>query len=339
MSKSFRMTTVALGMAGAMAMGPVMAGSPDDLTGRVFVTNEWEHTLTVLDGETHEIIETLDVGERPRDMGFSPDGSELYVALGIPDLIAVVDPVELEVLRKIPGGEDPEAMSVHPETGHIYISNEITEEVKEIDPTGEGEILARLSTGIEPEGNVVTPDGSLILNVSESSHMLHVFTWPDHERIHNILVGTRPRELTTNRDGTLAYVTSEVAGEIVIVDLEEFEIIQEGRFRGVRNPRPKDVRLNADETQLYVAMGRADLVAVLDAETLEVEETIPVGERVWGLGVNRDRTRLYSTDGESNQISVIDMEQNEVLKQIETGDSPWGVIVHEWHVDDQMAPR
>lgn len=336
---SFTRMAGALTLAGALAAGQAAAGTPDDLTGRVFISNEWDATLTILDGDTHEEIKVLEVGERPRDMGFSPDGSELYVALGIPDQIAVVDPVEMEVIRKISGGIDPEAMSVHPESGHIYISNEVTEEVLEIDPSGDGEILDRLKTGIEPEGNVVTPDGNYILNVSESSHMLHVFTWPDHDRIENILVGTRPRELATTRDSKIAYVTSEVAGEIVKVDLEEFRIVGEGRFRGVRNPRPKDVRLNRDETELYVAMGRSDRIAVLDAQTLEVLDQIPVGERVWGLGVNRDRTILYTTDGDSNQVSIIDMEENEVIKQLQVGDSPWGVIRHDWHVDDEMAPR
>src|SRR4030067_3397633 len=77
-------------------------------TGRIFVTNEKTNTISVIDSKTHQIETTLEIGKRPRGIGFSPDHSELYVAVSDENVIAVVDPKSLQVLRQFPAGSDPE---------------------------------------------------------------------------------------------------------------------------------------------------------------------------------------------------------------------------------------
>ena len=88
-------------------------------TGRVFVSNERGDSVSVFDGNTNQVISTIPVGKRPRGVGISPDGTEVYVAVSLDNLIAVVDPVKLEVIRTFSCGDDPEAFAVHP-NGNIY---------------------------------------------------------------------------------------------------------------------------------------------------------------------------------------------------------------------------
>ena len=56
-----------------------IAGHADG--GRVFVTNERSDTVSVIDAATNQVIKTVAVGKRPRGIGISPDGSEVYVAV------------------------------------------------------------------------------------------------------------------------------------------------------------------------------------------------------------------------------------------------------------------
>ena len=44
------------------------------LAEKIFVSNEKGNTITVLDGETHEIIHTIEGMQRPRGITASPDG-------------------------------------------------------------------------------------------------------------------------------------------------------------------------------------------------------------------------------------------------------------------------
>jgi len=49
---------------------------------RVFVTNEDDGTVTVIDATSFAVVETIHVGQRPRGARVSRDGKWLYVALG-----------------------------------------------------------------------------------------------------------------------------------------------------------------------------------------------------------------------------------------------------------------
>ena len=293
-------------------------------TGRIFVTNEQSDSISVIDGKTNTVDSEFNVGKRPRGIGFSPDHKELYVAVSEENAIAVVDPESLEVLRKFPAGSDPEAFAVHPD-GNIYISNEDDAKASVFNPHT-GESVAEIEVGLEPEGVAVSPDGSRVIITSESTNMLHVIAVPEHTIVNNILVSARPRAASFNHDGSLAYATAEIGGEVVKVDIASGKVLLENPIGG-DDAKPKDVILSKDEKSLYVAGGRANKVFVLNADDLSVITAIPVGKRVWGLAMTSDGKRIYTTDGVSGTVSVIDTDRNENIATIPVGKFPWGVAI------------
>ncbi|MEO0973955.1 MAG: PQQ-dependent catabolism-associated beta-propeller protein [Pseudomonadota bacterium] len=292
--------------------------------GRIYVTNEHDGTLSIIDATTYEVLDTTPVGEQPRGVGLSPDGKELYIALGRGDAIAVVDPSSGKVIRHLDGGEDPENFQVHA-NGDLYIANEEDAQASVLRPQS-GEVIAVVEVGLEPEGVAISPDGELVIITSESTNMLHVIRTQDHELIENVLVGSRPRSATFSADGRYAYATAEIGSEIVRVDLESFEIDRRAKLKNP-NSKPKDILEHAESGRLFVAGGRSNSIYVLDADTLQVLDEIPVGRRVWGLGFDKARERLFTTDGGSDTVSVIDVKSNKVLTTIKVGGGPWGVVV------------
>jgi PQQ-dependent catabolism-associated beta-propeller protein len=303
------------------AAAPAAAGGP---TGRIFVTNERGNSVSVIDPANNTVIATIDVGAQPRGIGKSPDGSEIYVALGEEGKIAVVDPKEMKLVRKFDSGPDPEAFGVHPD-GNIYISMEADAKAAVYNPKT-GEQIALVDVGLEPEGVAVSPDGSKVIVTSESTNMLHVISVPDHQLVANILVGSRPRAATFSRDGKWAYASAEIGGEVKRVNMTTYEVDKVTSI-GEDEAKPKDVLLSNDEKTLYVAGGRANKIFLFDAESMELKSSIPVGNRVWGLALSKDGSRLYTTDGGSDSVSVIDTAKNEVVATIAVGKAPWGVVV------------
>lgn len=295
-------------------------------TGRIFVTNERGNTLSVINGETLEVEATIDIGERPRGVGLSPDGSELYVAVSEENKIVVVDPNSLKILRDFEAGSDPETFAVHP-NGNIYISNEDDAKATVFDPKT-GKQIAEIRVGLEPEGVAISPDGKRVIITSESTNMLHVIKAPENIIENNILIGSRPRAATFSKSGDIAYATAEISGEVVKVDMNSATIIKTGTT-GDSKSKPKDVILSKDEKLIYVAGGRANKVVVMDANTLEIIKGIPVGKRVWGLAMSKDGKRIFSTNGVSSNVSVIDTDKNEVIKTIDVGEFPWGVVIND----------
>src|SRR5919106_5060548 len=102
-------------------------------THRIFVTNENDNTVSVIDSRSNQVEATVPVGKRPRGIGFSPDRAHVYVALGDDNAIGVIDTRTLQVVKTIPSGSDPEAFAVH-QNGRIYLSNEDDNKASVLDP-------------------------------------------------------------------------------------------------------------------------------------------------------------------------------------------------------------
>ena len=47
---------------------------------QIYVSNEKDNTVTVIDGNTLEVVKTIPTARRPRGIIASPDGKEVYVA-------------------------------------------------------------------------------------------------------------------------------------------------------------------------------------------------------------------------------------------------------------------
>ena len=291
---------------------------------RIFVTNERSNNISVIDAETLNVEHTIDVGDRPRGIGLSPDSSELYVAISEENKIVVLDPNSLKILRDFEAGSDPETFGVHP-NGNIYISNEDDAKASVFDPKT-GKQLAEIRVGLEPEGVAISQDGKRVIVTSESTNMLHVIKAPENVIESNILIGSRPRAAVFTKSGDIAYATAEISGEVVKVDMNKAKILKTASL-GDAKAKPKDVILAKDEKTIYVAGGRANKIIVMDADTLEIIKGIPVGKRVWGLAMSGDGQRVFTTNGVSGTVSVIDTGKNEVIKTIEVGKFPWGVVV------------
>ena len=98
----------------------------------IFVTNERDGTISVIDGSTDKVIDTITTGGRPRGIRISSDGKRAYVAVSAPfddqqaegfDKIVVIDTGDGTVLDSINVNTDPEQLAVDPEQKYIYVSN------------------------------------------------------------------------------------------------------------------------------------------------------------------------------------------------------------------------
>ena len=109
----------------------------------VYVTNEYSGDLTVIAGGTNEVVATVPLGQRPRGIKVSPDGTQLFVALsGSPpappgidestlpppdrsaDGIGVFDRAAGEVVQVVHAGTDPEQLAVSADGTRLYVANE-----------------------------------------------------------------------------------------------------------------------------------------------------------------------------------------------------------------------
>ena len=188
----------------------------------VFITNERNGTISVIDAEKDRVIDTIFTGARPRGIRISADGARAYVALSSPmnaqpkpedNRIVVLDTKTGKIVKSINVGTDPEQLAVNADQTLLYVSNEDagTATVTDINS---GEPLAVLVVGIEPEGVTISPDGRWVYVMAETSNTVSVIDTEKQTVVGTFMVGNRPRDAAFSPDGKHAYVSAELGNFI-----------------------------------------------------------------------------------------------------------------------------
>lgn len=295
-----------------------------------YVSNEKDNSISVIDMNTLEVTDTLDVGMRPRGILLSSDNSKLFICASDSDTVQILDLATRRIVQELPSGADPEQFALHPNDRTLYISNEDDALVTVVDvPTAE--VLAQIDVGVEPEGMAVSPDGKWAVNTSETTNMLHWIDTTTNELVDNTLVDQRPRHVEFSHDSKTLWASAEIGGTVTVLDVDSRAVKKVLTFeiKGIHPDRvqPVGVRLSRDGQYAFVALGPANHIAVVDANSFEVLDYLLVGRRVWHMAFNNDESLLLTTNGVSGDVSVIDVADLKVLKSIKVGRFPWGVVV------------
>lgn len=303
---------------------------PAEASPRAFVSNERDHTVSVVDMSTLKVTNTFKTGRRPRGIIASPDGKLIYVCTSDDNRVEVYDAATLKLVKTLRSGPDPELFVLHPSGNPLYIANEDDNQVTVVNVEN-NDLVAEIPVGVEPEGMGISPDGKYMVNTSETTNMAHVVDTTTNEIIENILVDSRPRVAEFSKDGKQLWVSSEVGGTVSVIDPATWKIVKKISFKipGVNDDaiQPVGVRITKDGSKAFIALGPANRVAVVNAKTLEVEKYLLVGQRVWQLGFTPDEKFLVSTNGNSNDVSIIDVAAEKVTKSVGVGRLPWGVVI------------
>jgi YVTN family beta-propeller protein len=313
---------------------------------RAYVSNEDGQTVTVIDTGKGAVIETVNVGKRPRGLKLSKDGEHLYVAVsGLPkcppnipdeeceklerdleaDGIAVVDTATLKVLKVLEGGSDPETFDLSADGQLLFVTNEDAAKTSVLDVKN-GAIKAQIAVGKEPEGVRVSPNGKWVLVTNESDNAVAIIDAHTHKVLRTVAVGKRPRDVAFTPDSRTAYVSGEFDSSVYRVAVPDGAPVE--RFMDLRKEaRPMGVLLDAARDRLYVSTGRGGTIAVISPSARKLIAEVPVGTRPWGIALSGDGRTLYSANGPSNDVSIVDTTTLRVLKKIPVGQSPWGIAL------------
>ena len=108
------MPTIKTVLSSLSILGLLAAAAPGANAYTVYVTNEKDNSVTVIDSTKQEVIKTFKVGQRPRGVILSKDGKWLIVCTSDDNIIQVYDAKTYEFVKSLPSGPDPELLVLHP---------------------------------------------------------------------------------------------------------------------------------------------------------------------------------------------------------------------------------
>ena len=183
---------------------------------RIFVSNFYNNTVSVVDTATNSLIQTLNVQPFPGSVAVSPDGTRLYVNTVLSPnpgyVVQVLDIVSGTTLATIPLNvpQSGSGMAIAPDGTRLYVTNQALNgsNVKVIDTTS-NTVIATIPLGSVPRGIDVTPDGLFAYVAVQEAHAVYVVSTATNSVVATVPAGTRPTSVRVTPNGLRAYASSE----------------------------------------------------------------------------------------------------------------------------------
>ncbi len=308
--------------------------TPD--SGTLYVMNCYGHFVSVVDGRSHEVVETIDLGETETtgtgfldcDLAITPDGRSLYVNQNQTDEIIAISTSGNQVSRVIPVGRGPGGISISPDGRFAYVANidgsgANAEDISVIS-TSSNEVVGAvpIPDRLRPLGMFIPPGSRRGFAVGWDSSKIAVVDLSAREVTKTVGTGLAQSgyaAVRSSRDGSRLYVGYAGAGALIVVDTASLEVAADLAVR--LGPYPS-FAVHPDRDLVYAALPDSDYVSVWDVPAAAVRETIPAGRFPGTVGMTPGGETLYVANLIDETVSAIDLETHEVAATIPVGSSP-----------------
>lgn len=292
-----------------------------DLPARLYVPNEADATVTVIDVATLSIIDVLSVGILPQHVTPDWDLSTFYVSnYGSPFLSAIdaqtgalLDPIDAPTpynLYFTPDGTTAIVMAEEIDRVDFY-DRKTWKSIGHLPIPWRGVDHADFSAG-----------GRYFLVSTEysSGHVLKIDV-ATQSIVGDLEVGGLPIDVKLSPDGLVFYVCNQGRHGVSIIDpitMQELDFLPTGR--GAHG-----MAISRDTRSLYVSNRLAGTISVISFATRQVVATWQVGGSPDMLQVSPDGTRLWASNRNGSTISGIDTATGAVVNTVEVGRQPHGL--------------
>jgi len=284
-------------------------------SGRVFAQNMmYNHTITVYDAKTYELVETIpdtvDLAEfgfegeasvqgAPVEAAVSADGRSMYVS---------------QYSMYGPGYANPGDDDLGPGSGvdpsYVYRVSVDDLRVEEV-----------IKVGSVPKFLAATPDGKYLIVSNWVSWDVSIVDVARGKQVHVTDVGAYPRGIAIDSRSRYAYVGVMGSGSIARIRLRDFRLDWIGNV----GSEPRHLCISADDRWLYATLNMEGAVAKLDVRTRSVVEKVRSGELSRSMVLAPDDASLYVVNYNENTVSKIRTADMKVIQKVDTNASPVGI--------------
>jgi YVTN family beta-propeller protein len=294
----------------------------------IFVLNSADATVSVLDGKTFAVTQTIPTGKEPHHVYLSPDEQSLIVANAASNSLTLLDPRTGQVQRTIRDIVDPYHLRISPDLKWFVTAANRLNHIDIYEWTAGAPVLKkRIATGKVPSHLWIDSQSTKLYATMQDSNELIAIDLKKQTILWRINTGKMPADIFSfNQDKTL--LVGLTGGDGV----EVFD---------VSGPQPKRVglaktdkgahafRAAGDQKHVYVSNRVANTISKLELASLKVVATYPGGSGADCMEVMASNPKLLVTSRWEKKLTVIDLTTGKIERQIPVGKSPHGV----WTLD------
>ena len=295
---------------------------------RVYVANESSNSATVVDGDSFQVVGTVDArNHATHDLAVSRDGRWLFATNLASGRLSAINTKAMETVASIATGDRAHVVTLTNDNRQAWVAN-IGENTISVVDTTSFRILGTIAVGKGPTGLTFSRDGRFAYVSNQGDKTVEVIDTASHRLLKAIPVGTNPHFLVLGPDGRI-WGTNTGGTDIYVIDPTTQDKIASINV----GPAPQQIAFGFKGLQgpnAYVTVAGLNRVVVLSADpsNLRILEQIDVGQRPNGISGNREGTRLFVVHEVSNDLKVIDTGSSAVLATVPVGRKPIRVVFH-----------
>jgi YVTN family beta-propeller protein len=329
MRTTHRAALAAFSIVALAGCADVQTKEADELTrARIFVANESSNAVTIVDGDTFQVVGTVDArNHATHDLAVTRDGRWLFATNLASGRLSVISTLGLETVASIATGDRAHVVTLTNDNRQAWVAN-IGEDTISIVDTATYRILGTIAVGKGPTGLTFSRDGRFAYVSNQGDKTVEVIDTASYRVLKAIPVGTNPHFLVLGPDGRI-WGTNTGGTDIYIID----PAVQDKIASINVGPAPQQIAFGFKGLQgpnAYVTVAGLNRVVVVSADpkNLRILEQIDVGQRPNGISGNREGTRLFVVHEVSNDLKVIDTGSSSVLATVPVGRKPIRVVYH-----------
>jgi len=274
--------------------------SPDGT--RVYISNESESVLDVVNRENGEILKTIPLSGRPNNIAVTKDGRRVLVGIhSAPGAVDVVDTFSLTLAKTIAIQRTIHNVYVTPD-GRFAVAGSVESKSATIIDLQTDQVAweIKFDNGVRPMAFDTNPDGSTSRIFVQLSNLngFAVVDFAKHAEVARIqlphqpggysdveVLSTPSHGIGVSPDGKSLWVGSTVANAVFEYSLPDLKLAGHCSLPNVYPPNhaptgsvPEWITFTPDSRFLYVSNSGARSVSAIDTRTLQIVAVIPAGE-------------------------------------------------------------
>jgi YVTN family beta-propeller protein len=264
-------------------------------TGKVYVANAEDGTVSVLDPDSDAVVATIPVGLHPYSIASDPATGNVFVTHTFGDQISLIGGATNTVTQLHTGSAD--LIAVNSRTGTIYL-------------LGYGGAVTVLDEASRKFTRRAVGKHAWALTLDETSGTVYVTRIEDADlaaikgsssELAILAAGAIPCAIAVDSKTNTLYVANYGDNTVTGVNAGTGQAIATLAV----GERPKAIAFDSALNLIYVANAGGNTVTVIDAATNTILATLPAGKSPYALAVVPGSMRLYVANVSDDQSSTV----------------------------------
>lgn len=284
---------------------------------QLFVLNQNEDSISVLNTLTNSVMSRVKVTGNPRGAAILPDGKTVYISLNGANSVVALDTRTRRITAVIPVGNNPVGIAANPRPPFVYAVNNYSNSISVIDAR-KNRVVRTVAVGSVPTEIAVSPDGTRAIVTNQSGGTVTMLDAVANRVLATIPVGSTPVGVAFTPDSQFAWVTLAGQDEVAVLDVSARKVIR----RVSAGHGPVRVAISRDGKYALISDFFSNTLTVIQTASLQSVKKIAVGLNPVGLTLDAPGDFMFVANYSSNTVSVIDMRTMTVVSNIDVGKNP-----------------